>query len=399
MSPRLSFSPSLRISARVLGLLSLVAGPLSLAAAPGLKKIRDVVIYADPQYHCAFPSVVQRPDGELLLAFRRAPNRLLFSEAKNSHVDPNSFLVSVRSRDGGATWTAAPQLLYADAWGGSQDPCLLQLRDGELLCFSYGWSFVRPDGLAKLKQPVFGNLFGSVFNGGFYLRSTDGGRAWSGPFTPPHIAAEVHLDPRGRPIPAYNRGAPVEGRDGRLFWAVAVDETTKPRRTAVHLLVSTDRGATWTYACPVATDPAVMFNETSLVETVKGDLVAFLRTDKLNGDAALARSTDGGKSFGAWQHLKFKAQPLHGLRLRDGRVLLTYGYRVKPLGIRARLLDAECTNAESAPEFVVRDDGATTDLGYSWSVQLDAKRVLVAYYMNLPGGAPPHIAGSILEIE
>lgn len=48
---------------------------------------------------------------------------------------------------------------------------------------------------------------------------------------------------------------------------------------------------------------------------------------------------------------------------------------------------------------MVRDDGVTSDLGYSWSVQLDDTHVLVAYYHNVPGGAPPHIAASILEVR
>jgi len=66
--------------------------------------------------------------------------------------------------------------------------------------------------------------------------------------------------------------------------------------------------------------------------------------------------------------------------------------------VRARVLDAECTNFASAPEFVIRDDGGTTDLGYPWSVQLDGRRVLVVYYFNRDGG-PRHIAGSVLELE
>jgi hypothetical protein len=35
-------------------------------------------------------------------------------------------------------------------------------------------------------------------------------------------------------------------------------------------------------------------------------------------------------------------------------VLLLYGYRHKPFGVRARVLDAECTNLTSAPEIVLR---------------------------------------------
>ncbi|MBC7367534.1 MAG: exo-alpha-sialidase [Undibacterium sp.] len=379
--------------------LLLLAAAVPLAAVPApAKKIRDLVIYADTQFHNAFPSVVRRPDGELLVAFRRAPNRLAFGEAKNNHVDPNSQLVAVRSRDAGATWSTAPALIYADPLGGSQDPCLLQLRDDTLLCFTYGWSFLRPDGVAALKAPFLQNFPGSIFNGGSYLRSADGGRNWSVPVYPPHLASEVLLDAYGRPVPAYNRGALTEGRDGRLFWAVAATDTVTPRKTSVHLLISSDHGASWTPGPVIAADPKVSFNETSIYETPKGDLVAFLRSESYADQACIARSIDGGKTFLAYQSLGFQGHPLHALRLPDDRVLLTYGYRHAPLGVRARILNPECTDSATAPEIILRDDGGTRDLGYPWSVQLDAQHVLVTYYFNSAAQPIPHIAGTVLEI-
>jgi hypothetical protein len=54
-------------------------------------------------------------------------------------------------------------------------------------------------------------------------------------------------------------------------------------------------------------------------------------------------------------------------------------------------------DAATAPEIVLRDDGGITDLGYPWSVVLDAKHVLVAYYFNV-GTGPRHIAGTLLEL-
>ena len=67
----------------------------------GLNSSARTLIYQDDLFYCAFPSIVRRPDGELLVAFRRAPNRRLLGEANNSHTDPNSYLVLVRSRDDG----------------------------------------------------------------------------------------------------------------------------------------------------------------------------------------------------------------------------------------------------------------------------------------------------------
>ena len=364
---------------------------------PTCRKVKDIVIYEDAKFHSAFPSVVQRPDGELLLAFRRAPNRLAFGEEGNDHVDPNSYLVAVRSPDG-ETWTKQPELIYAHDIGGSQDPCLLQLRDGNLLCASYGWTFMSPDKVSGLKQPVFEIRPGIVFNGGYYVKSVDGGKTWQGPLYPPSIPTEKRLGLYGQPLRAYNRGAMVEGQDGRIYWVCPAQDSVDPRRSGTHLLISADKGQTWTYSCPVANDAKVSFNETSIHETPKGDLVAFMRSADFDNLACIARSTDGGKSFQPWQSMEFDGRPLHALRLPDDRVLLTYGYRTGPYGIRARILNAECTDFVTAPEIILRNDGGSGDLGYPWSVQLDATHVLVSYYFNVPGGIQ-HIAGTILEIN
>ncbi len=362
----------------------------------GVRNIQDVIIYQDNQFHCAFPSVVKLKNGEIYVAFRRAPNRKIFGEKGTSHVDPNSYLVSVRSKDG-KTWTREPELIYAHPFGGSQDPCLLKLKDGTMLCASYGWTFIRPDGMENLKKPYFLNG-GAVFTGGYVMRSTDGAKSWQGPMYPPHIAPEINHTAMGDMVPAYNRGAMYEGKDGRIFWVVAATDREKPNKTSNHLLISSDKGLTWKYSAPVAVDDKASFNETSVYETPKGDLVAFLRTAGLEDQACIARSTDGGKTFTAWEKMGFQGHPLQALRLPDNRVLLSYGYRHQPLGIRARILNAECTDFATAPEIVLRTDGGTGDLGYPWAVQLDKKRVLVTYYFNVPGGMQ-HIAGSILEID
>lgn len=365
---------------------------------PGVRKVSDTVLYQENRFYSTFPSVVKRPDGELLVAFRRAPSRVALGEKGESHVDPNSYLVLVRSRDGGATWTKEPELIYAHAFGGSQDPCLLQLRDGTLLCSSYGWAFLQPEAAAALTPRVFPIRPGVVFLGGYLVRSTDGGRTWQGPIYPPHIAPEINHDIHGRPLPAYNRGALYEGASGRLFWVVAATDSPQPRKTSNHLLVSDDRGTTWRYSAPVAVDAKVTFNEASVYETPKGDVVAFLRTANFDDQACIVRSTDGGKTFQPWQGMGFKGHPLQATRLPDQRVLLVYGYRHKPYGIRARILNAECTDYATAPEIVLRTDGGTTDIGYPWSVVLDDRRVLVVYYFNLANG-PRHIAGTVLEID
>ena len=374
-------------------LLLTAASPVR--AQQALRKVKDMVIYQDDRFYSSFPSIIKRPNGELLLAFRRAPDRKGFGEKGTSHVDPNSYLVAVRSKNG-ETWTQEPELIYAHAFGGSQDPCLLQLKNGDILCASYGWAFVRPDGMPNLKKPYF-EAGGAIFLGGYLVRSTDGAKTWQGPIYPPHIAPEINYSALGEPITAYNRGALYEGKSGRIYWVVASSDSNKPnKKTSNHLIVSDDKGLTWKYESVVAIDDKASFNEASVYETPKGDIVAFLRTADMDDQACIARSTDGGKSF-KWEKMGFQGHPMQALRLADNRVLLVYGYRHKPYGIRARLLNAECSDFATAPELVLREDGGTTDIGYPWSVQLDKNRVLVTYYYNLDNG-PRHIAGTILEV-
>ncbi len=378
----------------LLAALPLAAAP---AGSPGARKLDDVTIYADARFHCAFPSVVRRPGGELLLAFRRAPDRRLLGDEKYTHTDPNSYLMLVRSADGGRTWTKSPQLIYAHPFGGSQDPCMIQLSDQSLLCASYGWAWMPPEALPRLPKPntVVNGRF--VFLGGWLVRSGDGGASWSAPIIPPRSEGELRVDIHGAPLPAYNRGAICEGRDGRLFWAVA-QNSADGRRTEVHLMISADKGATWKYSTPIARDPKATFNETSVYETPKGQLIAFLRTAGLDDHLCVARSHDGGRTFAPWENIAMQGHPFHAIRLPDGRALLVYGYRHPPFGVRARVLDAECADIAAAPEIVLRDDGGGVDLGYPWATMVGDRRALVTYYFNRADG-PRTIEGTFLQID
>ena len=371
-------------------------GQAAQTGSAGVRKVEDTIIYKDDRFYSAFPSIVRRADGELLVAFRRAPERRLWGEPNTTHTDPNSHLVLVRSRDGGKTWSQTPELIYANPYGGSQDPCMVPLRDGSILCASYGWALLQPNAAARLKDAF--RHGGFVFLGGYLLRSRDGGHTWQGPIIPPPTPGETMFDPFGQPVPAYNRGAMCEGKDGRLYWVVTSKTSTSSGAQGTHLFISSDRGSTWHYSCPVAADAKVTFNETTLYETPKGALVAFMRTTDFDDHTAVARSTDHGKSFQRWQDAGFLGHPHYALRLPDHRVLLVYGYRHPPFGIRARVLDAECANLISAPELVLRDDGGNGDLGYPWATMLSRHRALVVYYFN-SGDGTRHIAGTLLSID
>lgn len=359
-------------------------------------KVSDVIVYRDADFYAAFPSIVRRADGELIVAFRRAPDRRVFGEKGNNHVDPNSYLVLVRSRDNGVTWSEDPELMLAHPFGGSQDPCMLQLNDGSIVCSSYGWARVDDSVVSNFPETLRHGNF--VFMGGYLVRSEDGGKHWSAPIVPPPMPELDAKNVFGALLPAYNRGAMVQDAKGRIYWAVAAQASLDPRRTEVHLMTSDDRGDTWQYRCPIAVDDSVTFNETSLYLTPGGDLVAFIRTANFDDHTVVVRSTNGGESFEPWEDAGWQGHPHYALRLPDDRVFLVYGYRHAPHGIRARVLNAECTDFKEAGEIVLRDDGRSGDLGYPWATMTADGRILAVYYFHDAEGVS-HIAGTFLEIN
>ena len=61
---------------------------------------------------------------------------------------------------------------------------------------------------------------------------------------------------------------------------------------------------------------------------------------------------------------------------------MTYGYRRKPYGNRARL--SEDHGATWSEEMVVSEDGASGDLGYPSTVELSGGAFLTVWYQSNP---------------
>jgi len=376
-------------------LLLLVMVCVNMAQAAELVKEQDVIVYHDDRFHSAFPSIVKLPSGELLCAFRRAPERRAYGEKGTSHTDPNSYLVLVRSTDNGLTWSERAELIFANPFGGSQDPCMILLQDGSILCASYGWARVNED--AHAENPKMASVGEFLFLGGYIMRSTDDGATWQGPIIPPPTPGCPREGLFHTPLPSYNRGAMTQGKDGKVYWAVATHLEMKGH-TEIHLMVSEDGGLTWEYSGPIAQDEKVVFNETSLYETPGGDLVAFVRTAGFDDHTVVVRSEDHGETWSPWEDAGFQGHPHFALPLPDGNVFLIYGYRHEPYGIRARILNAECTDFAKAEEIVVRADGGGSDLGYPWATMTASGKVLTVYYFNKANGTR-HIAGTVLSYK
>ena len=88
-----------------------------------------------------------------------------------------------------------------------------------------------------------------------------------------------------------------------------------------------------------------------------------------------------------------RGNPPSMVRLRDGRLALTYGVRAEPYGIRAKL--SADGGRTWGPELVLRADAADWDLGYPRTVQRADGKLVTVYYYN-DSKAPERYIGATI---
>jgi hypothetical protein len=218
----------------------------------------------------------------------------------------------------------------------------------------------------------------------FYY-TLDRGRTWEGPFRIPDF---------GQPGIAARTDYLVNGPHDLTMFLTAAKRNGKEGRV---IAVRTEDGAkTWkmlSFVCPEPSgrEYAIM---PSSVRLPGGAILTAIRYREF---IALYRSADGGAS---WTYMNRPAPAAGGnppsmVRLADGRIALTYGYRRRPFGIRARLSADE--GKSWGEEFVLRQDGGNWDLGYPRTVQRPDGKLVTAYYFNTNQDAERFIGATIWE--
>jgi hypothetical protein len=124
----------------------------------------------------------------------------------------------------------------------------------------------------------------------------------------------------------------------------------------------------------------------------------------------LYKSDDGGQTWQFRSRVNDFGAPGSLVRMGDERLVMIYGYRLPPFGIRAVVSEDEGVTWGS--EIIVRDDGGSWDLGYPNAWLAAPGKVGVIYYFNSkddpvqvePGGTLAgaggvrHIARSIFSV-
>lgn len=331
----------------------------SRAAATGAAR----VISHQPDLYHGWPTLVKTRSGRLLL---------VCSGGRESHVCPFGRVELMISDDGGESWSW-PQVLM-DSPIDDRDAGVVEAADGSLLATTFT-SLAYEDPGRKAEHPTAWEAVQARTTpeqrkrllGTWMLRSGDGGLSWSKPYR----------------VPVNSPHGPALLSDGRLLYAGKELWTAEQR---VGVAESRDHGRTWSLLASIPVRPGDdhrAYHELHVVDAGEGRLVAHIRNhnERNYRETLQSESADGGRSWSVPHEIGVWGLPSHLLRLRNGMLLMSYGYRREPFGNQARVSDDRGeTWSEPIP---ISTDGASGDLGYPSTVELDDGSLLTAWYEKL----------------
>tara|TARA_R110002096_G_scaffold29509_7_gene88975 strand:+ start:472 stop:1707 length:1236 start_codon:yes stop_codon:yes gene_type:complete len=324
-----------------------------------------------PELYHGWPTLTRRKNGELLV---------VWSGRREAHVCPFGTVEMMRSRDDGETWTFPRTLL--DSPIDDRDAGILETSQGTLLATTFTSLAYEDYYLKKGKRTDDARWLAAHHRlatdearkgelGEWAIRSTDGGVTWS---------ERIHTivnSPHG----------PIQLADGRLLYAGKLLWEAEKR---IGVCESSDDGKSWKWLAEIPArdgDDFAAYHELHAVECASGKLIAQIRNHNPanKGETLQSESEDGGRTWSIPREIGVWGLPSFLLRLRDDRLLMSYGHRRKPYGNQARVSEDE--GKTWGEPIIISGDGAGGDLGYPSTVELADGGLLTVWYEKLAGSS------------
>ncbi|MBM3726383.1 MAG: exo-alpha-sialidase [Acidobacteria bacterium] len=376
--------PTLLFSSRLHSLLAALVVvqtvPLAAQDSPGVSK-KNLIVYQEPGRYAGWPANhgIWIWGNEILMGFELGEFQASDRRIHTINYQRPAEHVLVRSLDGGETWKLEKPASLAPPAG---------TKVAGVPTAEGGKAPVDCPGGIDFRRPGFAITFRMedihIGPSRFYY-TTDKGKSWQGPFRVPDfghrgIAARTDYLVQGKhELTAWLTAAKSNGREGRII-----------------VVRTSDGGKTWKQVAlmgdePTGNDYAIM---PSTVRLGNGSLLTAVRYQRW---IDLFQSADNGATWtGAGRPAPLTGgNPPSMIRLKDGRLALTYGYRLPPFGIRARISADE--GKSWGDEIVLRADGGSRDLGYPRTVQRRDGKLVTAYYFNDANDKERYIGATIWE--
>lgn len=322
-------------------------------------------ISTQSEYYHGWPTLGQRKTGELLA---------VYSGGREDHVCPFGRVELIRSNGNGEFWSW-PEVIM-DSPIDDRDAGICETSAGSLLVTTFTslayqnvmkkasawpaervarWNAVNRRGTAQQFQSLLGT---------WMLRSTDGGMTWSKPYQ----------------VPVNSPHGPTSLLNGHLLY---VGKKLWEPGQKVGVCRSIDDGQTWNWISDIPARPGDRvedYHELHAIESADHRVIVHIRNhnQQNKGETLQCESSDGGKTWTVPHSIGVWGLPSHLLRLRNGALLVSYGYRRAPFGNQARI-SHDHGKTWSEP-LTISADGAGVDLGYPSTVELSDGKLLTVWY-------------------
>ncbi len=355
-----------------------------------IKDVQHRIVYKNPFAYCAHPHIARLKNGEWVVVFNQSMRRPFLLHPPN---DPHYYNIITRSSDEGRTWST-PRVAPGYEWHGVECAGLTVLADGTLLLNQWRFKWYPLETARKLAQTealsfpadwvrelrASGELPSNHLipadpaeavpwargNDGTYVhRSIDGGRTWE-------ETVRVSTEP-------YSGGYGMRGGAQLSNGDILMPLSDVPNYRTVFIVRSTDGGRTWGKPIKAAHIPDKEFEEPSLLALDDHRLVMQLRENTTHY-LHQCDSVDGGHTWSEPRATPMLGYPAHLLRLPNGLILCTYGYRYEPYGIRAVISEDDGNSWNIDRPLVIRGDLPNRDLGYPSAILMEDGRICAVYY-------------------
>jgi len=344
---------------------------------------RNCDVFFDKASYSAFPHVVQMEDDELLLAFRQAP---IQNNDTVSHTHPASVITVMRSKDRGQTWLSdvATQM----SAGGGQELALHYFGKGKVGGALARHNVVPCDEWKRAGIPArHDNHYPYRTAGCYWARSSDWGLTWP-------LEEMTVLSSTAQPC-----GPPAQMRNEDIL-VPAYGKADSRGTSGAMLFRSSDKGKSWSRAKVIAADERSgrRYCEPAVIEVEPGRLLALHRivypestrkrfVTKFWGSMFWQNeSTDGGRNWSRPVNTGIVSGACpRMLKLKDGRILLTFGRREGPFSIRAMLSEDGGRSWNNTAYILLQTN---PNMGYSRSLEFEDGQILtVSYAEKKPSAA------------
>jgi hypothetical protein len=321
--------------------------------------VKHVIVYEEPGRFCGWPanSGAWSWGNEIVVGFSLG----YFRKVERGHaIDGSRPAVSrfARSLDGGETWKLeTPSFLDANG------------KEREAVDPPGGIDFTHPDFAMTLRMVSSREGYSR-----FYY-SYDRCRTWQGPYKLPTY---------GRKVISARTDYIVNGKHDLMAFITSGKETGREGR--VFVTRTSDGGRTWPFVSWIGPEPPGFSIMPSSVRLSPTRLLTTLRQKE--GDKHWIDAYVSDNDGQTWRYLNrpsestggFVGNPPSLIKLKDGRLAITYGFRSPPYEMRARLSNDE--GMSWGEEIVLRTNAGCEDLGYPRTVQRPDGKIVTVYYIS-----------------